>query len=324
LLVLLFGGEGLARADDAASSLDAAIFEWSAPVGCPQRADLLTSLAAVAQVDAGSWRRFDAIRCHVTGSDAKWALAIEFVVDGQRGLRRFRSRRCEDLGQAAVVALALALEPSWEGSPESASAGWDAEAAAPGSVEASHAILDEPLPAAEEQPAPSGARTQVEAGLEGILDPTVLGASSFGVSLFAQARRGALAAGIYGTWLPARPLDVRSDSDQYVELGLLLGGVRGCRYLGASLGLCAVFELGELAANGAGLRTSLSASDWWLAPGLDLALASRLFASWQVDSRVSVLLPLVRTEYLVDGRERVHEVPAVILRLALGLSVPVF
>jgi hypothetical protein len=37
-----------------------------------------------------------------------------------------------------------------------------------------------------------------------------------------------------------------------------------------------------------------------------------------------LLLPLVRTEYVVDGAERVHEVPAVILRLALGLSVPVF
>jgi hypothetical protein len=324
VLALMCGGVGVARADEG-SSLDATVFEWSAPRGCPQRADLLLSLATLARVDAGSWSRFDAIRCQVTGSDSEWALAIEFVVDGQRGLRSFRSRRCEDLGQAAVVALALALEPSWDGSAASTSAATPEEGAGmpDGNEEVLPASDDAVLPVAQ-QLARGQARTRVEAGLAGILDPTTLGASSFGVSLFAQARRGALSAGVYGAWLPLRPLDVRSDSEQYVELGLLLGGVRGCRYFGAALGLCAVFELGELAGNGSGLQTSVASQDWWLAPGLELALGSRLFASWQVDSRISVLLPLVRTEYVVDGAERVHQVPAVILRLALGLSVPVF
>jgi hypothetical protein len=103
-----------------------------------------------------------------------------------------------------------------------------------------------------------------------------------------------------------------------IDLALLAGGVRGCHWAGAHLGVCVELEAGRLEARGSGLGAPRSARDPWLSPGLGVEFSAPVASDIELRSRISLLVPLIRPEYYVDGTERVHDVPSVALRFALG------
>jgi hypothetical protein len=77
-----------------------------------------------------------------------------------------------------------------------------------------------------------------------------------------------------------------------------------------------------LAAEGTGLEAARAVRDLWLAPGLGVELSSPIFAELALHGRFSLLVPVVRPDYFVNGTEKIHEVPAVVLRFALGVAIP--
>jgi hypothetical protein len=152
-----------------------------------------------------------------------------------------------------------------------------------------------------------------------------LGRSAFGLGLLGRARLALgetrVGAELFGTWLPAQSIDVRPTES--VEFGLLAAGIRACNWPTFALGVCAELEAGRLSASGIGARADREAFDTWMAPGASVVLESRLFGALLLSSRVSLLAPLLRPKYFVNGTEGVHEVPAAAVRVALGLALPV-
>jgi hypothetical protein len=104
-------------------------------------------------------------------------------------------------------------------------------------------------------------------------------------------------------------------------LGLTSAGIRACNWPTLALGVCAELEAGRLSASGVGESAGRETFDAWVAPGGSVVLESRLVPGLLLDSRVSLLAPLTRPRYFVNQTEGVHEVPAVVVRVALGLAL---
>jgi hypothetical protein len=299
--------------------------EWSAPPGCPARSDVLDSLAGLQRVDVASWRRFDAVRGRITPLSAGFRLELEFSGLGSPGRRSFVTRHCADLAHAAAVALALALDPSVDGASATSSDAEASEAALAAAGEPS-----EPSSRADSSPADTASPASTRAaaaevdptplafslGLEGLFDAVTLGSGALGGGVSARLRSAGWGGEVFMVALPSHSIEL--GAGDAIDLALLAGGVRGCRWAGAHLGVCIELEAGRLQARGSGLGAPRSASDPWLSPGLGVEFSAPVASDIELRSRISLLAPLIRPEYYVDGTERVHEVPSVALRFALG------
>jgi hypothetical protein len=69
------------------------------------------------------------------------------------------------------------------------------------------------------------------------------------------------------------------------------------------------------------LREASRARDLWLAPALSLELSATLVDGLRLRSSVAGLMPLVRSRFRVDEQEVVHQLPALALRLGMGLEL---
>lgn len=328
-----------------AESGDAVPLEWRAPAACPSRGDVLASLASLQHVDASGWQRFERVRGDVTRLAAAFRLELEFVAQGSVRRREFVTRSCADLAHAAAVALALALDPSWdrwtapdaEGGAANTPSNPALEPVAAPSGELGESASMEPIPAlaaaggasavddeTQVERAPGGGSATPVAlvlGVEAVFDPVSLGGPAFGVGGAARLRATAWAAEAYATWLPEASIDIGAGMG--VDMALLAGGARGCHLSGAHLALCLELEAGRLTAQGWGFSAARSASDPWLAPGVGVELSSPVAASVALRSRISLMLPVIRPDYFVNDGEKIHDVPAVVLRFALGATLPV-
>lgn len=293
---------------------DGVPFEWSAPEGCPARAEVLDGLAQLLEADATSWDRFEIVRGRITRGETAFELELQFILGRRRERRAFATRDCADLVHAAAVALALVLDPAWD---------WGDSARVPAPDSAgppvpSAADTGTSAPGSEQ---PSSLHVAFQLGPEGVIDTSTLGRSAFGLGLLARARTSLsdvpLSAELFGTWLPGQRIDVRPTES--VVLGLASAGVRACNWPTFALGLCAEVEAGRLSASGVGENAGREAFDTWLAPGGSVVLETHLVPGLLLDSRVSLLAPLTRPQYFVNQTEGVHEVPALTVRVALGL-----
>jgi hypothetical protein len=306
----------------APSVSEAARFEWSAPAGCPSRAQVLDTLSQSLVLDPGSWDHVDRVRGQISPEPAGWELTLEFQHGRQVLRRRFVTRDCTDLAQAAAASLALVLDPGWDWTPA------PAPAETPG-LPSSNAGTDEPTQTPDPvASAGSEGRGQIafSMGADGVLDATTFGREAFGISALGRANfegLGApLSAELFGTWLPDRRIAVRTA--EAIHLGLLAGGARGCWSARAALGFCADLELGRLSASAVGLGEGRTKRDLWIAPGPSVVLSSVALGSVRLNARVALLVPLVRPHYFVNQTELVHDVPGYALRVSLGATVPVF
>ena len=291
-------------------------FEWSAPESCPDRAAVLESLGQLLDADATSWDRFELVRGRISRGEAAFELELEFILGRRVERRTFATRDCADLSHAAAVALALVLDPAWD---------WAAEPTPapdlPKPADLSSETDMGPVAIASEPRSTAGIELQL--GAEGVIDTATLGPSAFGLGLSARARMPLWGTrfGVesFGVWLPEQSIDVRPRES--VEVGLTAAGVRACNWPSLALGVCAELEAGWLSASGVGDNRGREVFDTWFAPGASLVLESRLFDALLLDSRVSLLAPLTRPQYFVNQTEGVHEIPAVAVRVALGVAL---
>jgi hypothetical protein len=293
-------------------------FEWSVPEGCPGRASVLEGLAQLLEADATSWDRFEHVRGRITRGEAAFELELEFILGRRVERRTFATRDCADLSHAAAVALALVLDPAWDWTGEPTPT---ADAPKP-EVLSRETDMGPVVAASEPRPTTS---VELQLGAEAVIDTATLGPSAFGLGLNARARTSLwgtrFGVEAFGVWLPEQSIEVRPTDS--VELGLTAGGVRACNWPSLALGLCAEIEAGWLSASGVGANRGREVFDIWIAPGASLVLESRLFDALLLDSRVSLLAPLMRPQYLVNQTEGVHEVPAVAVRVAFGMALAV-
>jgi hypothetical protein len=223
----------------------------------------------------------------------------------------FHAGGCAELGEAAAVAIALAL------------GGSDAAPA-----RASEAAESRPAPGAGDEPRDEGASLSSElrsigavARAEAVVDTVSLGGRALGAGAEVGVRWRAIGVRAYGLGLPSRQL--RLAPSQYVELSLWAAGLRGCyRALDGVLlvDVCGGAELGAFGAAGRGLADARERRDIWGATTWGSWFGVGLAEHLQAGARLEAVVPLARERYFVNRDELVHEMSGAGLRLALSLG----
>ncbi len=288
----------------------------------------------VAQVEAlvarenVSWSRFERIIGTIEHTGGRWSLALEFGDSGGVRRRVMYGADCKELGDAAAVAIVLALrsgrdeaDDGYGGVASNDEQGVSAlteplDAVSSGASE----VSAEPEPSAASELELSGLGVTTALELEGLLDPYTLGSAALGAALGAKLRFGRFALGLYVLGLPSVAL--RLSVSESLEIGLWSGGLRACREWGRGIDTCALVELGELRSEGVGLREAAEKRNLWAAPGVSLGFSAAPFDGFGITTRVGALHPLVRGSFRVDDSEIVHRIPLFGFRAAVGIDVP--
>lgn len=332
------GWEPVVPANAAEPQAWASAFRWEAPAECPPQRDVLERLSAVLSSDGFEQKPLDLGETRIFGSIQRagpaWVLDLDVTDARGRRTRRLQAERCDELAQAAALALALLLEEKWEDAvPHDAPAAGIEPEEAPEmkppalAVSARSADAKDSLgtPAPEASPADSEALgIRLALGADAILDSSTLADASFGAGLRAQLGAGRFGAGVHAVFLPARKEEL--GEGESVELGLFAAGVRLCGTLaegtwGAEI--CAGGEAGWVSAKGIGLIAPEQGDGAWLAPSLGLVGRWHGLAEGAVASRFELLLPLLRRDYVINRSEVIHETPSWTLRWSLGVELDV-
>jgi hypothetical protein len=297
---------GLTAPPSVAAATAVTRLEWDAPALCPDLNAVSKRLAVLRGDGPLDYRALGTVRGVIRREGQGWQLTLELFDGGERKSRLIAADDCEDLADAAAVALALALDA--EGVQAQT-----ALAAAPGAEEAS--VEDVPPEAA--QRSASVKRVLGHA----LLDTAALPGPAFGVGVELRADLSWLTLGAYGAWLPAQEEYVRSA--RFVDFGLWFAGLRACASLFRSrleAAACAGVDAGALHAEGSGLVSSRRVTDLWLAPNAALELGIPLWQELDVSARGELAFPLVRRPYVINEGEGIHRPPVLDPRLWLGLA----
>ncbi len=326
----------------AAEALAPPITRWDSPSECPSAETVLLRLSSVMGRAASELGQHGQVEGEIHRAGAAWVLSLTISARAAPGeprapsSRELRASDCDELADAAAVAIAIALGGEHTVGAAPAPAALASGHAAPamsstasrgiavngarGAVVPSDAMPDETTDKAPDE-ARETARMSLALSAEGVLDSASLGGAAFGPSLQARARFGALGIGVYALWLLPREKSVAAG--QHVDFSLLAAGLRGCyRVRDQRLGLdvCAGFELGALSATSHELLGGTARQDMWLGPTWGAELGWGLMKGLRLQGRLEALLPLRQEEYVVNVDELVHRVPGASVRLSLGLS----
>jgi hypothetical protein len=303
-------------------------FSWRAPEACPDREIVLHQLESVLQEHTLALDSAD-VRGDIERSGASWVLSLDVQVGTEHRVRRLTADQCEDLGEAAAVALALLLAPpqredaTQRSAPESSADGQGGASPEPVVVSRTEATGAAELDVGPQPVAGADAPAPLawQLGAEAVLDSSTLAGPALGGSLQSQLEYGDWVFGAYGLSLPALRRDVPLGGS--VEFSQLAAGLRLCRRLAGSawrLDGCAGAEVGRFAARGRELNlTQRSVSDVWLAPSVGAQFGWQALPHAALRGRVEVLVPMLQQTYVVNGNE-VHDTPSVTVRVSLGLG----
>lgn len=354
---------GRTRAQPAAPEPE---ISWSAPDGCPTRADVLERMRRML---GGKVSRLDSPATAVVLPDPPSGFRLTISVGGSS--RTVLAPTCAELADTAGLILALAADPSVRGAPPppdstspavpsssptpaagpSAPPPSDATPpAVPATVAPAAPLVTASLPPASGPPLgpngpvtpwpappgpdsaapivpPNAARAVARLHLSGGADAgTFAGPSPFvraGGSLPLGPLRVGLAAVLaYGGWIGSAATADKGGTFW------LAGGALGTCYVGApsrlasiGAGLCAGVEVGALVAQGGGVAQPGAGVAPWVTPSAT-ALVRWAFASrWAVQLDVSLLVPIVRPRFEVEGLGLIHEPSPIAGRLGAGFEL---
>ena len=235
---------GTASADEATTRSGVEL-RLQAPEGCPTAARLAEKLDAAIEVEVV------AATVQVTVTRSRRGFELELVIDERREqARRLRATRCDEVVDAAVLILSLALLPD-EPEPE------------PEPVAEARPALEEPPPPGTEEeppvgivrPLPAGPRLSVSLGAAAAVDGGTLPGIAGGVGVALSARRGKLSLGATATYFPTHRAVIDPEMSAGAEINATAIGLRGCRR-GGPLWLCLGGEVNILGAAGVGVETT--------------------------------------------------------------------
>lgn len=305
---------GVARAGGATG-----LIEWDAPEGCPGALDVYARLSNVLGREPDTLGKLSRVRGTVLRAGAGYRLVLEALEHERRSSRLFEAASCDDLVDAATLAIALALAPERAGRVPG-------EPGAPPSASAVPLTAAPPAPsvAADREPSASEPGVTSFGGLANaaaVLEYGALPRAAPGLAVGAGLLFGAASVHLQGVWLAPQRLSVAPARE--IELQLMLAGLRGCRELRSTaprLDACLAIEVGQMRGRGLDLQGAREVSDVWLAAGAALDARWALASAVAIDVRAEPMLPLERKEYTVNGSDVVFAPSRVSARLYLGLS----
>lgn len=292
--------------------------EWDAPSNCPDSHALYERVRERLgdEAIAGELPR---VRAAIVPIGNGHRLDLDIEEGGRRSSRVISGDDCDELADAAVLAITLALRGSSTAAPV------DAAASAPVLEHAGASTLDEGPGDGVEAGLGDAANAhglRVSGAAEAALDLGALPAPAPGLSIAVRGEIERLSASAYLAWLPAQRLGVRAD--EFVDFELITGGLRACHDLfdgGVRGDACAVVEVGRFAASSADLDSSRDVANLWLATGAAFEVRKRVLRALEVQLRAEPIVPLLRKQYAVNEGERVHAPAALDARLYVGIGI---
>jgi hypothetical protein len=318
-LECIWGGIVFARTLAAATPI-----EWDAPEGCPGTEAVYQELQRALGSERGELGSLSRVRGAIVAEPKGYLLTLEVSDAGHRSLRSIRAERCEDLANAAALAIALAVHAA----PGASDAGPGPETLG---------IIEPSAAGPRTEPVPVGRSSEPDIGKAGVpmtsswsgaanavLDVGALPDPQLGIGAMARGRLASFELDVHGLFLPNQARAV--GDGESVELGLMAAGLRACfRWLeqGLVAGACLGGEAGRFTARGVGLTPTREAMDVWLAVGPAVMARTAFAGPLQLELLVEPLMPLARKRYSVNATEVVHAPPAIDLRFQVGLIIAV-
>ncbi|MDD9939981.1 MAG: hypothetical protein OXU20_02865 [Myxococcales bacterium] len=274
------------------------------------------------------------------GRDAqeRWHVLIQSFVPGvARGQRRIEGGACEEVAEAAAVAIALAMSATIQRGEA-----WPlderdtlAEQAAP-APPTERTDAPEARSAARPKDAPQapadvvGARSQPEAGPLGmrvglgiVLDIGLLPAPAPGAQLVLHGTYYALGLRLYGAMYGSQT-HAAEGLRGAGEMALALGGLMACiehRSQTPHVSACAGAEAAAISGEGRGVDISHERHAWVPVLRADLGLSLPLAEAIGAWLHVGMMIPLNRPEFVLSDGQRVHRVARLAGRGALGIEL---
>lgn len=313
-----------------APSAKAVELAWEAPEGCPDRANVEQRIQKL--LSGASEKSHVTAEGIVTATKSGYRLALTTTRDGTRGERILDDKSCAALAESAALIVAMAVDPA-------IALTMDEPAAAPPAPTTSASEPEPPAPPPVAAPTPPRAdtpsmvpvtpppsqrpRPRVLVAAGGDVLGYVFPRATLGVSLSVGAIVGPLRFDVGGHYAPSSEHDLAAPAGASGSFELLLARARAAWLwsIGAwELGPMAAFEAGRARARGNGLSTSLEARTPWFAGSFG-ALASHRFGRFAVTGEVSLIAPLTRPAFIVEGAGTVHTPAAVAIRAGLSVEV---
>ena len=306
---------------------------WTAPTECPQAAAAEARVRRLVGTDAaGSVAASVSVR---QLGENRWSATLA-LGDTTRVLE---GESCDSVADAAVVILAMAIDP--EAAPEAPPAPATEQSAAEAPAAESPAG---PVAAARPPPPPASARASgnehVAAATTDIapVPPPAAELAPWGASLRGFGEWGMLPAPSVGGVVAVHAAWSGRYLAELSALGLLPreevveGGTSGgefswfglqltaCRVLARPAFVCGGFEAGRLSGTGFGAREVRTQHTFWAAPGVELAFAPALGSSFAFEASAGLFIALRKPEFAVDGVGVVHQPGPVSGRVELGIG----
>jgi len=310
VLVALAAAATARAASDATQKLE---LIWEAPAECPDAAQVRAQVEALLPNDNVSMPRALHARAQVTGGEAgSWQLVLTLVSERSRDQRELVGDSCQALVDSVAVMLALQLNPTGEDTP------------APTTPTAAESPPPpKPLPRAPPQ-VTTRPKARFQLGLSGAADSAALPRFALG----GHAEAGWASRGFYlavgaSLWLSQQTslAQDRSGQGRFGFRTLSLGVCHASWGGAVRLGPCLSAELGQLSAQSSKVREPSEVHELWLAALGGIAFWVPLGSQLLFTSSLSLVLPLRRPHFVVEGIGEIQQPRALGGRSALGLAM---
>ncbi len=308
----------------AAGRARAAQLQLRAPESCPAEASVKAQVEQLLDrpLDEVEGVDFEATIERVSAQD--WRLTLRTLPrdpGAKPRTRELSGASCEGVTSALAVALAMSIKGEDEQAEQTPAVPIPAPAPAREAAPASNAPARGEAASAAAAGAP--ARWRFSLGAGALLDGGALPQLAPGAQLELGASLSALRLGALGALFPSQTTHLPG-SARGGSFVLGLGALQVCAQpaLGRFWPLaCAGFELGQLSGRGRGVLNTQLGGALWAAARLETGAGFELFAGLRLIARVGLALPLVRSKFVLDGKNQVHQPAAVSGRALLGLEL---
>jgi len=305
---------------------------WTAPPECPQAAAAEARVLRLVGTDAvGSVAASVSLRQR---GENRWSATLELG----GATRELEGESCDSVADAAIVILAMAIDP--EAAASSQSVAVAVPVPVPEPPTAPVAAAPEP-PSPRPAPAAGANANQRSPGDTVDVAPVSLPTAElapWGASLRGLGEWGMLpapsvggAVAVHAAWGGGNLAELSAlallPRDEVVEGGTSGGEfswfalqLTACRRLARPAFVCGGFEAGRLSGTGFGTREVRTQHTFWAAPGLELRFAPALGGSLALEASAGLFIALRKPEFALDGVGVVHQPGPVSGRVELGIG----
>jgi hypothetical protein len=289
-----------------ASPVYAAELHWDAPEGCPDLHALERETEQVLGEPLANYPLQVAASVTQNAAQLSLSLRITLPANAETRERELQAASCQELLEAAAVAIALAAAESGE-QPDLVPQ--NTEPAEP-----------PPRAAAVAAEAPVASSVEISAAATSAWGP--LPQLGLGGELQLAWVRSWLRVGVAGTWFPVRSMQV--SDDMRASFGLYFAQLLACGHYSlvrAHLFGCATGTLGRMGAHLDGPAQARTQTTAWRALGLRLGVSYPILPPLELTASLAVMAPMTRPRFYTQpsASEVLHQPAALSAQLLLGV-----